>query len=93
MDRFVILPIQHADVWSMYKKVDSAVCPAVNPADPSQAVASFWTVEEVDLSKDKFDELKGTVSVCPFLPIGPLTILPRWRKALHQACAGLLRRK
>ena len=42
----------------MYKKVDSAVCPAVNPADRSQAVASFWTVEEVDLSKDKLDELK-----------------------------------
>jgi len=34
--RFVILPIQYSDIWQMYKK----------------AVASFWTVEEVDLSKD-----------------------------------------
>jgi len=34
--RFVILPIQYSDIWRMYKK----------------AVASFWTVEEVDLSKD-----------------------------------------
>jgi len=34
--RFVILPIQYPDIWQMYKK----------------AVASFWTIEEVDLSKD-----------------------------------------
>eukprot|EP00043_Microstomoeca_roanoka_P028681 m.18956 g.18956 ORF g.18956 m.18956 type:complete len:362 (-) comp8594_c0_seq1:480-1565(-) len=34
--RFVILPIQHQNIWTMYKK----------------AVASFWTVEEVDLSRD-----------------------------------------
>jgi len=34
--RFVILPIQFNDIWQMYKK----------------AVASFWTVEEVDLSLD-----------------------------------------
>merc|ERR1712080_210571 len=37
--RFVILPIQYHDVWRFYKK----------------AVASFWTVEEVDLSKDMTD--------------------------------------
>ena len=35
-DRFVILPIEHDDIWEMYKK----------------AVASFWTVDEVDLSRD-----------------------------------------
>ncbi|CAI9721717.1 ribonucleoside-diphosphate reductase small chain-like [Octopus vulgaris] len=35
-NRFVMFPIQYQDIWSMYKK----------------AVASFWTVEEVDLSKD-----------------------------------------
>lgn len=29
--RFVIFPIQHPDIWKMYK----------------QAQASFWTVEEV----------------------------------------------
>merc|ERR1712198_730439 len=34
--RFVIFPIQFDDIFAMYKK----------------AVASFWTVEEVDLSKD-----------------------------------------
>ena len=34
--RYVLFPIQHHDIWSMYKK----------------ALASFWTVEEVDLSKD-----------------------------------------
>merc|ERR1712179_226482 len=34
--RFVILPIQYYDIWQMYKKAE----------------ASFWTVEEVDLSKD-----------------------------------------
>lgn len=34
--RFVVFPIQYPDIWKMYK----------------QAQASFWTVEEVDLSKD-----------------------------------------
>ncbi|XP_068189176.1 ribonucleoside-diphosphate reductase subunit M2 B isoform X2 [Antennarius striatus] len=34
--RFVIFPIQYPDIWRMYK----------------QSQASFWTVEEVDLSKD-----------------------------------------
>jgi len=37
--RFVILPIEYPDIFKMYKK----------------AVASFWTVEEVDLEKDKND--------------------------------------
>ncbi len=35
-NRFVLFPIQYDDMWKMYK----------------QAEASFWTVEEVDLSKD-----------------------------------------
>ncbi|XP_053393976.1 ribonucleoside-diphosphate reductase small chain [Mercenaria mercenaria] len=34
--RFVVLPIQYHDIWKMYKKAE----------------ASFWTAEEVDLSKD-----------------------------------------
>ena len=38
-NRFVLFPIQHDDVWDMYKK----------------AVASFWTSEEIDLSQDKTD--------------------------------------
>lgn len=33
--RFVVFPIQYPDIWQMYKKAE----------------ASFWTVEEVDLSK------------------------------------------
>jgi len=37
--RFVIFPIVYKEVWSMYEK----------------AVASFWTVAEVDLSKDGND--------------------------------------
>ncbi|XP_075968237.1 ribonucleoside-diphosphate reductase subunit M2 isoform X1 [Anarhichas minor] len=34
--RFVIFPIRYHDIWQMYKKAE----------------ASFWTAEEVDLSKD-----------------------------------------
>ncbi|CAB0010584.1 unnamed protein product [Nesidiocoris tenuis] len=37
--RFVIFPIEYHDIWKMYKKAE----------------ASFWTVEEVDLSKDLAD--------------------------------------
>ena len=37
--RFVLFPIEHHDLWVMYKK----------------AVASFWTVEEIDLAQDKKD--------------------------------------
>lgn len=38
-DRFVIFPIQYQDIWNLYKK----------------AVSTFWTVEEINLSKDKED--------------------------------------
>ncbi len=34
--RFVIFPIEHHDIWDMYKKAE----------------ASFWTAEELDLSED-----------------------------------------
>ena len=34
--RFVVFPIKYNDIWQMYKKAE----------------ASFWTAEEVDLSKD-----------------------------------------
>jgi ribonucleoside-diphosphate reductase subunit M2 len=37
--RFVMFPIEHADIWNFYKKAE----------------ASFWTAEEVDLSKDLQD--------------------------------------
>ena len=35
-DRFCMFPVQHEDIWKMYK----------------QAESSFWTAEEVDLSED-----------------------------------------
>jgi len=38
-DRFVLFPIQHNDIWDMYKR----------------SVDSFWRAEEVDLSKDLID--------------------------------------
>ena len=38
-NRFVLFPIQHADIWEMYKKQE----------------ASFWTAEELDLSPDIID--------------------------------------
>ena len=38
-DRFVLFPIEHADVWEMYK----------------QHAASFWTAEEIDLAEDMKD--------------------------------------
>lgn len=37
--RFVLFPIKHHEIWQQYKKAQSC----------------FWTVEEVDLSKDKQD--------------------------------------
>jgi ribonucleotide reductase beta subunit family protein with ferritin-like domain len=41
-NRYVLLPIQHHNLFNLYKK----------------AIASFWTVEEVDLSKDMNDWCK-----------------------------------
>jgi ribonucleoside-diphosphate reductase subunit M2 len=38
-NRFVLFPIEHADVWAMYKKAE----------------ASFWTAEEIDLAHDHKD--------------------------------------
>jgi ribonucleoside-diphosphate reductase beta chain len=38
-NRFVLFPIQHDEIWRMYK----------------QAVASFWTTEEIDLNPDLAD--------------------------------------
>src|ERR1700760_1364600 len=37
--RFVLFPIEHDDIWQMYK----------------QGEASFWTAEEIDLSQDISD--------------------------------------
>jgi len=37
--RFVLFPIQHKDIWDMYKKAE----------------ASFWTAEEIDLASDLND--------------------------------------
>ncbi|CAF24073.1 ribonucleoside-diphosphate reductase small subunit [Candidatus Protochlamydia amoebophila] len=38
-DRFVLFPINHAEIWQMYKKAE----------------ASFWTAEEIDLTSDLLD--------------------------------------
>lgn len=38
-NRFVLFPIQHSDIWQMYKKAE----------------ASFWTAEEIDLAADLND--------------------------------------
>lgn len=38
-NRFVLFPIQHDDIWQMYKKAE----------------ASFWTAEEIDLHADIID--------------------------------------
>lgn len=38
-NRFVLFPIQHSDIWQMYKKAE----------------ASFWTAEEIDLAPDQND--------------------------------------
>ena len=48
--RFVIFPIQYHDIWQMYKKAE----------------ASFWTAEEVDLSKDlqHWESLKPEEKYC-----------------------------
>ena len=43
-NRYVLFPIQHDDIWNMYKKAES----------------SFWTTEEIDLSKDHSDFSKLT---------------------------------
>ena len=39
LDRFVLFPIQHSDIWEMYK----------------QQMACFWTAEEIDLAEDLKD--------------------------------------
>ena len=39
LDRFVLFPIEHSDIWEMYK----------------QEQASFWTAEEIDLAEDLKD--------------------------------------
>jgi hypothetical protein len=38
-NRFVLFPIQHDNIWRMYKKAE----------------ASFWTAEKIDLSADTTD--------------------------------------
>lgn len=44
VDRFVLFPIQEHSLWKLYK----------------QAVSTFWTPEEIDLSKDRTDWEKLT---------------------------------
>ena len=49
--RFVLFPVQYHDIWQFYKKAE----------------ASFWTAEEVDLSKDMKDWEKLTDNERHFL--------------------------
>lgn len=49
--RFVIFPIQHPDIWHMYKKAQS----------------SLWTAEELDLAEDHKDWAKLTESERHFI--------------------------
>ncbi len=49
--RFSLFPIQHADLWNMYK----------------QHVASFWTADEIDLSQDVTDWQSLTTSERHFI--------------------------
>ena len=51
-DRYVMFPIEHNDIWEMYKK----------------QVDSFWRAEEIDLTKDLYDwELKLTIDEKQFI--------------------------
>ena len=50
-NRFVLFPIQHDEIWKMYK----------------QAEASFWTTEEIDLNPDLSDWEKLTTDEKHFI--------------------------
>jgi len=49
--RFVLFPIQHKDIWDMYKKAE----------------ASFWTAEEIDLANDLKDWENLTINERHFI--------------------------
>ena len=49
--RFVLFPIQHNDIWRMYKKVET----------------SFWAAEDIDLKTDTPDWNRLTDSECHFI--------------------------
>lgn len=49
--RFVLFPIKYHDIWAMYKKAES----------------SFWTAEEIDLSKDMADWARLTADEQHFI--------------------------
>lgn len=50
-NRFVMFPIQHNDVWDLYKK----------------SMDSFWKVEDIDLSRDYGDWIKLTADERHFI--------------------------
>ena len=52
-NRLVMFPIQHTDVWDLYKK----------------AVDSFWKAEDIDLSRDYADWIKMTADEQHFIKI------------------------
>ena len=57
--RFVVFPIQYPDIWEFYKKAEGKKRQTHGGSLHSYlhvyVLASFWTAEEVDLSKD-FDD-------------------------------------
>mgnify|MGYP006112814925 CR=1 FL=1 len=73
-NRFVTFPIKYPDVWDFYKK----------------AVASFWTVEEIDLSKDVSDwkKLIGHSEQVPFINL--ISFGPHWSEMQENILEGSL---
>lgn len=48
--RYSIFPVTHGDLWEKYKNAESQT----------------WVAEEVDLSKDRFDERLVTIEILSF---------------------------
>ncbi|GFV82854.1 ribonucleoside-diphosphate reductase small chain [Trichonephila clavipes] len=77
-NQIVTFPLQHLDLWFLYKK----------------AVASFWTAEEVDLSKDVGDWERLTPDEQHFLShvlSEPPSIEGTW-SAIKRSLRGTMRR-
>jgi len=94
-NRFVIFPIEHKDLWDMYKK----------------HMAVFWTAEEIDLSKVSVpglplqDKSRNSINnIFGFLPGGVVMLLRNsifceqsrqflvFRRRLNGLCSGLIHR-
>ena len=75
---FVLFPIHHVDIWQMYKKTE----------------ASFWMVEEIDVSADsqigtgclKLNTTSSPMSLCSLLP--PMALSTRTWAAFYLQSNG-----